>query len=56
MAINAQGGKAISLTGAQAGIVIDGDHTRARISNISPDEVQRLLDEDHIVILQGFRK
>ena len=55
MAINALGGKAISLTGAQAGIVTDGDHTRARISNISPDEVQRLLDEDHIVILAGFQ-
>lgn len=55
MAINAQGGKAISLTGAQAGIVTDGDHTRARISNISPDEVHRLLDEDHIVILAGFQ-
>ena len=55
MAINALGGKAISLTGAQAGIVTDGDHTRARISNISPDEVHRLLDEDHIVILAGFQ-
>ena len=55
MAINALGGKAISLTGAQAGIFTDGEHTRARISNISPDEVQRLLDEDHIVILAGFQ-
>ncbi|MGC6436293.1 MAG: aspartate kinase [Verrucomicrobiales bacterium] len=55
MAINALGGKAISLTGAQAGIVTDGEHTRARISNISPDEVHRLLDEDHIVILAGFQ-
>jgi len=55
MAINAIGGKAISLTGAQAGIFTDGEHTRARISNISPDEVHRLLDEDHIVILAGFQ-
>jgi len=55
MAINALGGKAISLTGAQAGIVTDGEHTKARISNISPDEVHRLLDEDHIVILAGFQ-
>ena len=55
MAINALGGKAISLTGAQAGIVTDGEHTRARISNISPDQVHRLLDEDHIVILAGFQ-
>ena len=51
MAINALGGKAISLTGAQAGIVTDGEHTKARISNISPDEVHRLLDEDHICLL-----
>ena len=55
MAINALGGKAISLTGSQAGIFTDGEHTKARISNISPDEVQRLLDEDHIVILAGFQ-
>ena len=55
MAINALGGKAISLTGAQAGIFTDGEHTRARISNISPDEVQRLLDEEYIVILAGFQ-
>ncbi|MCH2026203.1 MAG: aspartate kinase [Verrucomicrobiales bacterium] len=55
MAINAMGGKAISLTGAQAGIVTDGDHTRARISNITPDEVHRLLDENNIVILAGFQ-
>lgn len=55
MAINSMGGKAISLTGAQAGIVTDGDHTKARISNITPDEVHRLLDENHIVILAGFQ-
>ena len=34
MAINALGGKAISLTGAQAGIVTDGEHTKARLSLI----------------------
>ncbi|MFP6873166.1 MAG: aspartate kinase [Verrucomicrobiales bacterium] len=55
MAINAMGGKAISLTGAQAGIATDGEHTRARISNITPDEVHRLLDDDHIVIIAGFQ-
>ena len=55
MAINAMGGKAISLTGAQAGIATDGEHTKARISNITPDEVHRLLDDDHIVIIAGFQ-
>src|SRR5262245_9012464 len=32
MAVNALGGKAVSLTGAMAGIVTDGVHTKARIS------------------------
>ncbi|MCL4103742.1 UNVERIFIED_CONTAM: hypothetical protein GTU68_059821 [Idotea baltica] len=55
MAINAMGGKAVSLTGAQAGIETDGVHTKARISNITPSEVHRLLDEGNIVILAGFQ-
>lgn len=44
MAIDGLGGKAKSLTGAQAGIATDGEHTKARITNITPDEVRRLLD------------
>ena len=55
MAINALGGKAASLTGAQAGIVTDGVHTKARIRAIAPDEVNRLLDDGHIVIVAGFQ-
>lgn len=55
MAINGLGGKAISLTGAQAGIATDGDHTRARITNITPNEVHRLLADGHIVIIAGFQ-
>lgn len=55
MAINSMGGKAISLTGAQAGIATDGEHTKARINTITPDEVHRLLKEDNIVILAGFQ-
>ena len=55
MAVDNLGGSAISLTGAQAGIETDGVHTKARISNITPDEVHRMLDEGHIVILAGFQ-
>lgn len=55
MAINSMGGKAVSLTGAQAGIETDGVHTKARIANITPGEVHRLLDEGCIVILAGFQ-
>jgi len=55
MAINALGGKAVSLTGAQAGIVTDGVHTKAKIANITPKRIHRLLDGGHIVIVAGFQ-
>jgi aspartate kinase len=55
MAVNALGGRAISLTGAQAGILTDHRHTRARIANISPKQVQELLADDYIVIVAGFQ-
>src|SRR5205085_7732970 len=35
---------AVSLTGPQAGIVTDGVHTKAKIQNITPKQVHRLLD------------
>lgn len=55
MALNAMGAKAVSLTGAQAGIKTDGVHTKARISNISPEGVHELLNDNNIVILAGFQ-
>ncbi len=55
MALNAMDAKAVSLTGAQAGIETDGVHTKARISNISPAGVHQLLDDGNIVILAGFQ-
>jgi aspartate kinase len=55
MAANALGGRAISLTGAQAGILTDRNHTKARIANISPKQIHELLSEDYIVIVAGFQ-
>ena len=55
MAINALGGRAISLTGAEAGILTDRIHTKARIANISPKQIQELVSEDYIVIVAGFQ-
>jgi len=55
MAINALGAKAVSLSGAQAGILTDMVHTRARIANISAKQIQALLGEDYIVIVAGFQ-
>src|SRR2546422_530026 len=54
MAVHALGGRAISLTGAQAGILTDRNRTRARIANISPKQIQELLADDYIVIVAGF--
>jgi aspartate kinase len=55
MAIQSMGGKAVSLTGAQAGIVTNGIHTKAKISNVTPDQIKKHLDEGEIVIVAGFQ-
>ncbi|HXB59512.1 MAG TPA: aspartate kinase [Candidatus Acidoferrales bacterium] len=46
---------AISLTGAQAGIVTDGVHTKAKIHNITPKKVHELLKQGNVVIVAGFQ-
>src|SRR4051812_11532696 len=46
---------AVSLTGAQAGIVTDGVHTKAKIQNITPKSVHQLLDAGNVVIVAGFQ-
>jgi|GEM_PF-16121 len=46
---------AISLTGAQAGIVTDSKHTKARISNITPKAIHESLDKGNVVIVAGFQ-
>src|SRR5438309_4998309 len=55
MAVNALGARAISLTGAQAGILTDPTHLKARIANISPRQIHELLADDYIVIVAGFQ-
>jgi aspartate kinase len=55
MAIHGLGRKAVSLTGAQAGIITDGVHTKAKIANITPKQVHDYLKKDHIVIVAGFQ-
>jgi len=55
MAVNALGKKAVSLTGAQAGIITDGVHTRAKIANITPKQIHGFLDKGNIVIVAGFQ-
>ena len=55
MAVNALGGRAISVTGPQAGILTDRKHTKARIANISPKQIHELLSDDYIVVVAGFQ-
>ena len=55
MALHALNLPAISLTGAQAGIVTDGVHTKAKIQNITPREIYKLLDAGNVVIVAGFQ-
>jgi aspartate kinase len=55
MALHSIGMDAVSLTGAQAGIVTDGVHTKAKIQNITPKQVHTLLDSGKVVIVAGFQ-
>jgi len=55
MALHALDVKAISLTGAQAGILTDGVHTKAKILNITPKKIHRHLDDGNVVIVAGFQ-
>lgn len=55
IALHALGLQAISLTGAQAGIVTDGVHTKAKIQNITPKRIHELLQERKVVIVAGFQ-
>jgi aspartate kinase len=55
MALHGLGAKAVSLTGAQAGIVTDGLHTKAKIANITPKRVHEFLDGGNIVTIAGFQ-
>src|SRR5215468_2614809 len=55
MALHSLNLQAVSLTGAQAGIVTDGVHTKARIQNISPKTVHDFLNQGNVVIVAGFQ-
>jgi aspartate kinase len=55
MALQSIGIPAVSLTGAQAGIVTDGLHTKAKIANITPRKVHDFLQAGNVVIVAGFQ-
>ncbi|GMU81686.1 MAG: aspartokinase [Planctomycetota bacterium] len=55
MAIHEAGHEAISMTGAQAGMLTDESHSRARIHSIDAPRIHKLLDAGSIVIVAGFQ-
>src|SRR5690625_2783160 len=55
MALDALGVPAVSRTGAQAGIVTDLAHTRARIIDIACGSIEDCLEEGKVVIVAGFQ-
>ena len=55
MALRSIGKKAISLSGAQAGIWTDSSYGKAKISRLSPERIRQELGKDNIVIVAGFQ-
>jgi len=55
LALESLGCKAVSLTGAQAGIQTDSTYSRARILRIDTKRVGNELDKGNIVIVAGFQ-
>src|ERR687886_3014316 len=55
MALQELGQPAISLTGAQVGIVTEAQHSRARILNINTERIERHLNEGKVVVVAGFQ-
>jgi aspartate kinase len=55
MALQGMGHPAVSLSGAQAGIRTDANHSRARIVDVKSARVTKELEAGNIVIVAGFQ-
>jgi len=55
IALQEQGVPAIAMTGRQAGIMTDNNHTYARIETIDPTAMQKELEEGKVVVVAGFQ-
>lgn len=55
MALQELGQPAISLTGAQVGIVTEAEHTRARILNIHTERIEHQIEQGKVVVVAGFQ-
>ncbi len=55
IALNEMGYPAVAMSGRRAGIVTDDAHTKARIEEIDPSNMQKELNEGKIVVVAGFQ-
>ncbi|MEM8612554.1 MAG: aspartate kinase [Cyanobacteria bacterium P01_H01_bin.105] len=55
MALQEQGQAAVSMTGAQMGIVTEARHSHARILRIETKRVKRYLEQGQVVVVAGFQ-
>jgi aspartate kinase len=55
MALQELGQDAISMTGAQVGIVTEAAHTRARILRIETERIEQHLNSGKVVVVAGFQ-
>jgi aspartate kinase len=55
MALQELGQPAISMTGAQVGIVTEAEHSRARILHIKTDRLEGHLKDGKVVVVAGFQ-
>lgn len=55
MALQELGQAAVSMTGAQVGIVTEARHSHARILRIETGRVKRCLDKGQVVVIAGFQ-
>lgn len=55
MALQELGQPAVSLTGAQVGIVTEAEYSRARILEIKTDRIERHLQNGQVVVVAGFQ-
>ncbi|MBD2247287.1 aspartate kinase [Nostoc sp. FACHB-888] len=55
MALQELGQPAISMTGAQVGIVTEAEHSRARILHIETTRLTRHIDAGKVVVVAGFQ-
>ncbi|MGH3924173.1 MAG: aspartate kinase, partial [Pseudonocardiaceae bacterium] len=55
IAVHELGCRAVSLTGAQAGITTDDQHGNARVRSIDPHRITEALDDGAVVRVTGFQ-